>query len=261
MKKLLFIGILFVVVKGFSQDSIVNYLDSKGKLTSSTNARYFEIIKKKSDTIWMISMYRKSGKLIYYSFSKSKDKKEKIGQFVSFFETGQKSGMHFYDVNGLRKGKVESWFRSGQTSLKGRFLNDKKVGVWNYYHFNGKLASRLFYKNDSLIKSVAYDENGVKSNKKVITSEKAKFKGGERKFKSIVRKLSKQINFKVKGQIIVNFVIDINGVISTVFFDEKIPDFMKTKIELYFKNIKGWKPGKNMNRRVATVSRIPLTFK
>ena len=77
MKKVLLLLILFISFQGFSQkDSIVNYLDSKGKIIKKKNkARYIETVVKK-DSLWLITKYFRNGKIAQRGFYQDNKKKK-----------------------------------------------------------------------------------------------------------------------------------------------------------------------------------------
>ena len=65
-------------IKVYSQDSIVNYLDKKGKIVSKNNAIEIETIVKK-DTLWKVTKYYRNGKIKKHGHFKTKDKKTPVG--------------------------------------------------------------------------------------------------------------------------------------------------------------------------------------
>lgn len=261
MKKLLLI--IFVLsgsFKGFSQDSIVNYLDRNGKVIDKTNAFLIETIVKK-DSLWKFSYYYRNGKLQRYEYFKTKDKKKPVGKFVTFNRKGKISSILFFNKTGKKVGPYRSWFDNGNIGSKGIYINDKKESIWKYYHYNGNEACRLYYKNDSILKTVIFDKEGDIKSDNLLKRKKAKFKGGQDKFVRRIKKLTNNINYQVKGKVYVNFVINVDGKIQDVNIDDVLPVQLKKEIVSFFENIEGWEPGIHMNRKVPTPVSIPLNFK
>jgi hypothetical protein len=248
-------------MNGYSQDSIVNYLDRNGKITSREKAIKIETIVKKTDSIWEYSKYRDNGILNSRSYFRTKEKKIKIGQSVFYSRNGKMTSLEFYDLNGLKNGKNQIWFDNGNKSSFGRYIKNKKEGVWRYYHFNGNIASKLYYKNDKLLKSVIFDETGQEIDVELIEKRDPKFKGGIKTFYKKVRRLPSRIKYKVAGKIFVTFIIDIDGKIKKVRVSNKLPLKVEKKIITFFEEIQGWSPRIHMNRELPMLFTIPLNFK
>lgn len=260
-RKLLIVCVFLFAIKGVAQDSIVNYLDRKGKVTSKELSRSIETIVKKSDSLWEYSWYRKSGVLASRSYFKSSQKKKKIGQSIIYSREGKMISLTFFNSEGLKIGKHQTWFNNGSISSVGRYVKDKKEGIWKYYHFNGKLASKLYYKNCKVLKSIIFNEDGKRIDVKQITKKEAYFKGGSKKFLSKVKKITKAITYKMVGKIYVNFTVDIQGNIKNVNIENKLPEKLNNYIVAFFENIEGWSPMIHMNRKHPMNFSIPLNFR
>ena len=69
--------------------------------------------------------------------------------------------------NGKLHGETIDYFETGGTKMKGQFENDKKIGVWEYYHLSGKKMMVERYKNGVRHGwHFAYDETGKETGKK-----------------------------------------------------------------------------------------------
>ncbi|WP_028889531.1 toxin-antitoxin system YwqK family antitoxin [Tenacibaculum ovolyticum] len=265
MKKILLLFILFVSFQGFSQkDSIVNYLDKKGKITKDKEkARSFEIVTKKLDSLWLVRKYRRNGKLFNYTHYLSANKKIKIGESVSFNKHGKMNVLNFYNKEGRKHGRAQTWFDNGNKNIEGIYLEGKREGVWKLYHYNGKLASKGVFKKDSLLKTSFYNSLGNKIEFKYddFKIKKPKFKVDNKKYVDRLKKLVKSINYKVKGKINVYYVIDVDGKIKDVTIDEKLPKKLKKQIITFFENIEGWVPATHLNRIIPFNFTQPLNFR
>lgn len=254
----IFILAFFLISSSYSQDSIVNYLDGKGKIVEKKYATQIETLVKK-DTLWQVTRFFGNGKVKNFGHFKNKDKKQPIGEFITYYRNGQVSTLLFYNNQGKKNGDYKTWFANGKLSVNGTYLSDKKESIWKYYHYNGIEASRLYYKNDSIMKTIIYDENGKQLNVPSL-SRNAKFKGGQEQFKAEIKKLTKGIGYKIKGKVIVNFVVGIHGEIKDVVINEELPEELHQKIVAFFEAIEGWEPAIHMNRKIPVDFTIPLSF-
>ena len=249
-----------LITSTYSQDSIVNYLDSKGKIVEKEYASQIETLVKK-DTLWQGTRYFGNGKVKNFGHFKNKDKKLHIGEFISYHRNGQVSSLLYYNNQGKKNGRYQGWFDTSILSFNGIYLNDKKESIWKYYHYNGIEASRIYYKDDSILKSIIFDEEGKQLNVALVERINPKFKGGIEKFHSKFKKLTKDIGYQIKGKIHVNFVVGIHGEIKDVVIDEELPEELNQHIVSFFEAIEGWEPAIHMNRKIPVNRRIPIGFK
>jgi len=261
MKKIVLIIIALVCTnKNYSQDSIVNFLDKKGEIVEKQYAVEIETIVKK-DTLWKVTKYYRTGKIKKQGHFKTKDKKMPVGEFVSFNRKGKVSTILFYDLFGKKEGRKKVWFDTGKISSTGIYLKDMKEGVWKYYHYNGNKACVQYFKNDSIIKTTIYNQDGDEIIGDFIEKRKAKFKGGIKKFNNKLKKLVNNLDYKIKGKVYVNFVINVDGKITDVEIDDTLPDKLNTQIVSFFEKIEGWQPAIHMNRKYPISFSIPLSFR
>lgn len=261
MKKILLILIVFTYTTiAYTQDSIVNYLDRKGDIVEKNNAVEIETIVKK-DTLWKVTKYYRNGKIKKQGHFKTKDKKMPVGEFVTFNMKGKTSSILFYDLFGKKKGPRKAWFDNGKINSTGMYLDNMKEGVWKYYHYNGNKACIQYFKNDSILKTILYNENGDVITGDYIIKRKPTFKGGLKRFKSELKKITNNVNYKIKGKIYVNFIIDTNGKITNVVIGDTIPEMLNKQIVSFFEEIEGWQPAIHMNRKLPFNYSIPLNFR
>ena len=257
--KLFLILTACLITSSYSQDSIVNYLDNMGKIVDKVYATQIETIVKK-DTLWQVTKYYGNGKIKTFGHFKIRDKKEPIGESIRYHRNGKVSNIRYYNKKSKKNGRDQTWFDNGKLSIDGTYLSDKKEGIWKYYHYNGIEASRIYYKNDSILKSIIFDDGGKQLNTPLITRN-AKFIGGQEKFKAEINKLTKGIGYKIKGKGYVNFVVGINGEIRDVVIYEELPEELHQKIVAFFEAIEGWEPAIHMNRKIPVDFTLPLKFR
>ena len=242
-----------------AQDSIVNYLDNKGKTIKKEKATEIETIVKK-DSLWLVTKYFRNGKIKKIGYFNTKDKKKPVGEFITYHKNGQVSSLVYYNKDSKKDGRNQAWFANGELSYKGFYLDDKKEGLWRYYHYNNAEACRIFHKNDSILKTVIFDEQGKQLDVGLVEKRKPEYKGGIKKFYSNIRTLNKAIDYKLKGTIYIDFVLDIYGNIGEVAINEKLPKELNEQIVSFFKTVEGWKPAVHMNRKIPYNFSIPLNF-
>ena len=243
-----------------AQDSIVNYLDNKGKTIKKEQATEIETIVKK-DSLWLVTKYFRNGKIKKIGYFNTKDKKKPVGEFVTYHKNGQVSSLVSYNEYSKKDGLNQSWFANGELSHKGIYLNDKKEGLWRYYHYNNVEACRIFHENDSILKSVIFDEHGKQLDVDLIEKRKPEYKGGIKNFYSKIKVMNKAIDYKLKGIIYIDFVLDVYGNIEEVAINEKLPNNLNEQIVSFFEAIEGWKPAVHMNRKIPYNFSIPINFK
>ena len=264
MKKYVLLFLLLISFNSFSQkDSIINYFDRKGKITADkSKIRFFEIITKSTGSKWLTKRYRKNGKQFAYWYTKDKARKTKTGESVTYHKSGKIASIAYYNSEGKKQGAYKSWFNNTEKNIQGIYLNDQKAGVWKYYHYNGKLASKKIYKNDSLLRSSYYNDKGIEINHdKKLCLAPAKFKGGHKAFSVKIKELYPKLGYKIKGKLFVNITVNVYGKITDVTIDEELSEDLKNKIITFFENIKGWSPATEVHRKVPFNFSIPLKFR
>lgn len=262
MKKNIVFGLfLLMSVVAFGQkDSIVNYIDLSGKITSKSKAYSVETIVKKENA-WEVTTYYRNRKVKEKGNYLRKNKTKPIGRFYEFFRTGQLKSFFSYDANNQLTGKTQMWFNNKKTSFSGNYKEGKKIGVWKYYHYNGKIAARLYYQNTKLVKTLLYNEQGEKITAELIKSQKPTFEGGGlKKFFKRIKDIHNRINFQINGTIYLNFDITPEGKIANVTTPDKISKDLMRRLRIYFENIEGWEPAIHMNRKIPYTYTIPFNF-
>jgi antitoxin component YwqK of YwqJK toxin-antitoxin module len=72
----------------------------------------------------------------------------------------------FNYVNGVLEGDYVEYFETLVVKVKGQYANNKKVGIWERYHPNGKKMTLTRYKNGWIHGwCMAYDETGKETGK------------------------------------------------------------------------------------------------
>ncbi|MEQ6122824.1 hypothetical protein AAON49_01320 [Pseudotenacibaculum sp. MALMAid0570] len=259
MKKFSTLICMFIAFQFHAQDSIVNYLDLKGNITKKVKAYSVETLVKK-ENLWEHTKYHRSGKIKEKGQYKFKDKSDPVGTFYKFYNDGKMSNYFSFNENSELEGAYKKWFQTRNTSFEGKYSKGNKIGIWKYYHFNGKIACKQYFNEGKLMKTVFYDEEGTKIKADLIEFQEPKFEGeGLKKFYERIKEIHSRISFQVNGLIYIDLEIDTNGEINMTTSD-KIPVELKRRLKIYFKNIKGWSPAIHMNRKIPYTYTFPLDF-
>jgi len=133
--KLLYFSLLFLLVPKLciSQTSTIDrkiYLDSTWNETTSENYKYYRIIKDfySNKDLYVIKDYYKSGVLQMEGTSKTKDANSKEGEFVFYYENGNKKAVTNY-IKSRPNGKSSEWYENGTKKLEGEYIEDEKTFV------------------------------------------------------------------------------------------------------------------------------------
>lgn len=279
MKYFFFAYFLLISISFYSQnDTIIHYLDSKAQLISKSNdedIRLIQIGNKINDSLWKVTNYRNNGKVESTWTSRNTNFEKRIGKYMKFHSNDTIAIISNYDEHSMLNGISVGWFPNKNINYKGIYKEGKKKGVWKFYHYNGVLGAKGYFKHGKLLKSYYYDENGNQlehplnddDNKNNNSSEDssickdAYFKGGYKNFIKKLNVITENIQFSIKGKLVVYFTVFIDGSITNVWFDEKIPQVLKNEISTYFTNIKGWHPVTHLGRKIPREFSIVLNFK
>ena len=255
---------IFFSINSFTQDNvIVTLYDTKGKVTKDPlKARVIQKLTKENDSLWLFSRFRRNNQLAAYWYSKTKDSKNKIGQMVTIDINDSISSIVYYNKKSEKHGKFSSWFDNRNLSFEGRYIKGKREGVWRQYYYTGELAAKAFFKSDSLLQQKYYDKKG---NEKELEDnccrKKPMFKGGIKKYKRIVQKFVRNLKYKIKGSITVDYTISITGDLTNVRIYDSIPEELSDEIITFFKTIKGWEPAYFAGRKIPMQNSFRVNFK
>lgn len=133
--KSIFFSLLFLLVTKlcFSQSAAIDrkiYLDSTWNETTSENYKYYRIVKDyySDKDLYVINDYYKSGVLQMEGTSKTKDDASKEGEFVFYYENGNKKTVTNY-VKSRPNGKNFEWYENGNKKLEGEYIENEKTFV------------------------------------------------------------------------------------------------------------------------------------
>lgn len=97
----------------------------------------------------------------------------------NLFATNSKNIFNTSKLNISKKsflnGPIKTYYKNGKLKSKEYYVNNKKSGIWQYYHENGKLRSEVIFNSlsqdeEAIVKT--YDEKGIIiSSGKVVNGE------------------------------------------------------------------------------------------
>lgn len=67
------------------------------------------------------------------------------GVIVKYYAEGDQKKIEEVYRNGNKNGGYTSWFKNGTVKIKGKYQNNKRVGVWSWFTEQGKLQYSLNY--------------------------------------------------------------------------------------------------------------------
>jgi antitoxin component YwqK of YwqJK toxin-antitoxin module len=144
--KSIFFSLFFLPFIIFSQD--INqkkiYLDSLWKETTEGNHKYYRIIESydSQKELYKIKDYYKSGVLQMEGNSKTTDAFSKEGEFVFYYENGNKKSTANYNKNRFI-GNSEQWYENGTKKSEGEYFESKRglssdYKLYQYWNPEGK---------------------------------------------------------------------------------------------------------------------------
>tara|TARA_R110001592_G_scaffold85244_1_gene251745 strand:- start:1015 stop:1803 length:789 start_codon:yes stop_codon:yes gene_type:complete len=261
MKKLLFVSVLFFVLKGYSQDTIVNFLNNKRNIVLKDNASLIQVIIKKDTAVLENLYWAKTRKLKSFGHYLDNKLTTKIGKFEYYDKDGALEIIESYNKKGFRQGKYLS-FKNKKKRTIGVYNNGKRNGMWNFYDDNGLKQARIVFKKDEVYKYILWDKDGNKKDEPLIIERKPKFPGGQ---KAYIRRIRNKLgtifkNSNLQGKFFVKFDINIVGSIDNVIVFPKIPDVYQKVVENIFYNSPKCIPAISLNRNIKITYTMPITL-
>jgi len=133
------------------------FLDSLWKETSEGTHKYYSIIYDyySSQNSYKVSNYYKSGALQMEGYTNNKESLSKVGDYIYYFENGNKKSKYHYNDESIPTGKYYTWYENGSPELEGAYLKNRSdevtiIHYWNENHDqtvvngNGYLKGRDF---------------------------------------------------------------------------------------------------------------------
>ena len=129
--KIFSVFFLFFVLHSLAQETADKkiYLDSLFHESSEISHMYYRIIKnyyaEKKLSFYRVNDYYKSGKIAMTGTSKSNEYLSKEGQFIYYYENGNKKSSTYYK-DGTEEGVHYEWYENGNRKLEGEYVATEK---------------------------------------------------------------------------------------------------------------------------------------
>lgn len=258
--------LLFIFIASFAnaQDEITAYFDSNWDKCKEENAVFYQKASKNDQKLWVVNDYYINGQLQMSAVYKKKNKKIRHGQFVSYYENGQKElEGEFIDDKGT--GYFTYWFENGNIDSKGEFIDGKLEGVWCFYFQDGQMCAKEKYVDGERTEWGFWDKDG--NNVDLKDAEYApRFEGG---LKMIYAILNHYIVYPeearlqgAQGTVHLQFWVLENGKIDDVRVVEPFPPHTSLAEEALrvVKQLPDLIPGKQHNRPGKIRYNLPIRF-
>jgi len=191
--------------------------------------------------------------------------KKLISEYIEDEEknTTQLKINQFWDKNGLQKvTDGNGFFENAEENgfEKGEIKNGSKEGVWEGSFKKLKFSYTETYKNGNFISGTITDENGVKSDYKVL-EKKPEPKNGIKEFYQYIGK-----NFQtpqvqgLKGKIYVTFIVDKDGSLTDFRIARDIGYGTGAEAIRVLSHADNWIPGEQRGRKVRVKYSLPITI-
>lgn len=181
MKKLLIVSILMIVLKSIVAQKIDTiYYDSNWKgVPVKAFASYMTIVYTSND-----SHYQNIGKTFYITgelqcdvipvYIDKYDANNNLfkGSFTSFYKSGKKQEVGFYNDSSNRQGVFNYYYENGNVANTGNFDNGLNEGEFQKFGENGKISESTNFSNGKIQSITQYYENGNISLKGSFVNEK-----------------------------------------------------------------------------------------
>lgn len=157
-----------------------------------------------------------------------------------------------------------AWFRSGQVSDSGNYVDNKRQDLWRFFFENGQLAAEIIFDRGEVSSQKYWDPDGsVHSDTIDVNVQALPLEGLEKFYDFVARNLKyPKIARKsgITGMVYVGLVIDTKGEVSYMRIVKGLGDLFD---QAALKAVSGgpkWNPGKQYNRYVVSRVILPVKF-
>ena len=177
------------------------------------------------------------------------------------------SGKLWEEISPLDSGLTisKNYFENGNKRWEGNMDGGLKTGKWTVYDKSGIKSMEIMFEKDSAMQYVCFTANGEESKTNCFIGNEASFKNGEPGWlkylqKSLSKQLSKPSGQGLYGQVIVVFIVDVDGsIINPRIEFSNNPKLNKMALEVISESPK-WTPAIMYNEPVKAYRLQPFTF-
>jgi antitoxin component YwqK of YwqJK toxin-antitoxin module len=235
------------------------------------------------------------GKVVWYHASRSpksigsykNGKKE--GVWLQFNEEGGLTDSSFYvdgklkgislqfdnegylidstNFDGAGNGVQVSWYKEGQVSSAGRWINDtSRHGRWQYFHPNGKLRAIEDYDAGKRTAATCYDSTGTPLPADACEEREATFSTDAKAWARFMeRNLKPDVPVKNGAPagmytVVIQFVVNTDGKLIDIKPLTQFGYGMEAEVERLIKASPSWVPAQQHGRKVKAYRKQPITF-
>jgi antitoxin component YwqK of YwqJK toxin-antitoxin module len=177
MKKLSCLILLLLSTLNYAQTDInlgendkLIYLDSTWNKTSKKKQKYYRIVKDYylEKDLYLIKDFYNTGVLQMEGMSKAKDDVLEEGEFIYYYENGNKKATTNY-IKSLPNGKTSEWYENANKKLEGEYIQNEEIII-------PQLKINQFWDTNGAQKVM--DGNGFFESNTKFSSEKGEIKNG-----------------------------------------------------------------------------------
>jgi TonB family protein len=200
-------------------------------------------------------------------------KGEKHGSWTEFYAGTEILAWKGKYVEDKKNGVWEFYHYANvqQTWAKGKFENGNKIGLWNYYSPSGKLEQEY---NHSAGELISFDQSEPslevvlteKDSAIIIVEQPCLYIGGD--FARLQHLMDSTnypetaVELGISGTVIVSFIVDVNGKMKNVTIKEGVDTLLNKEAIRVIKTLHGyWIPALLNSKPVATLQLTPISFR
>lgn len=260
MKYLLLLLLSFVLATGFSQDTVVSYLDSKWKKSTVEDAKYKRLIIHIKENHYQVEDYLKNGQPIFKGQFKSEKVKNPFGEFINYDEQGTIREVYFFDEDGNLDKQYLVYNESGLKDSERFYSHGKKDGLWKWYYDNGSISWFEQWRNDTLIMLQQFSSDGNEYEELFNLNIAPKWNSNKNELCQYIKERLGNSHKNSPSSIVLLVFISSDGKLQRVDSKTKIDSELMNSIEEILINGPVWLPALNRLRPTDGVLEVEITL-
>lgn len=245
---------------GFTQDTVVSYLDSKWKKSTVEDAKYKRLIIHVKENHYQVEDYLNNGQPVFKGQFKSDKVKNPFGEFVNYDEHGTIREVYYFDEDGKLDKQYLVYNEKGLKDSERYYAHGKKDGLWKWYYDNGSICWFEQWRNDTLVMLQQFSSEG-KEYKDLFNLSIAPKWNYEKKNLSQYIKDKLGPDFKSTSTAIILLVfINSDGTLQRIDSKTKVDSELLNSIEKILINGPIWLPALNRLRPTDGVLEVEITL-
>lgn len=297
MRRLLFaLSLLYSVITVSAQDTLTTYYNSDWHVTDKAQAKYYRKAVQKDD-LWFVEQYNLDGNYLELSGTYKTIDVLREGHFIKYYKNGHKQEEGNYSQN-IQVGKWTTWDANGSVNSEEVYLDDVtdmlrilqqdstmmsfykhmklrngyrgiKNGICTWYHSNGQMSTKEWYKNGKIEKAEFWDEAGNAQQVEVTDVYEntvfPQYKGKDLQafIASTVQYPQKAWKQGIQGRVVIQFAVASDGSIVDIEIKKSLgsKEIDAEAIRVVKLLNDQFTPGKGHNRPAKIYMALPLNFR